>query len=162
MGTWLYHLYLFFSIHSHSSILPSPHHLSFKDPLKYYTVFFTHPSLFPPLLTDAYPNSEVIYVWTNSTTTSVVVAEDGSRLNQYHLMGQTVGTENISTSTGRENISIPWLLTVGAGGEIQRLRLFCEEAREASVGRGVLGRSYAGSWLLSRGTETLGVLYAGS
>ncbi|KFQ11135.1 Gamma-aminobutyric acid receptor subunit alpha-5, partial [Haliaeetus albicilla] len=52
----------------------------------------------------AYPNSEVIYVWTNSTTTSVVVAEDGSRLNQYHLMGQTVGTENISTSTGRENI----------------------------------------------------------
>lgn len=55
--------------------------------------------------TDAYPNSEVIYVWTNSTTTSVVVAEDGSRLNQYHLMGQTVGTENISTSTGGKNIS---------------------------------------------------------
>lgn len=54
-------------------------------------------------------------MWTNSTTTSVVVAEDGSRLNQYHLMGQTVGTENISTSTGRENISIPWLLTAGAG-----------------------------------------------
>ncbi|EHB08095.1 Gamma-aminobutyric acid receptor subunit alpha-5 [Heterocephalus glaber] len=47
----------------------------------------------------AYPNSEVIYVWTNSSTKSVVVAEDGSRLNQYHLMGQTVGTENISTST---------------------------------------------------------------
>ncbi|RMC06688.1 hypothetical protein DUI87_16129 [Hirundo rustica rustica] len=52
----------------------------------------------------AYPNSEVIYVWTNSTTTSVVVAEDGSRLNQYHLMGQTVGTENISTSTGEYTI----------------------------------------------------------
>ena len=50
--------------------------------------------------TDAYPNSEVVYVWTNGTTKSVVVAEDGSRLNQYHLMGQTVGTENISTSTG--------------------------------------------------------------
>lgn len=50
--------------------------------------------------TDAYPNSEVVYVWTNDTTKSVVVAEDGSRLNQYHLMGQTVGTENISTSTG--------------------------------------------------------------
>ncbi|EPY82625.1 hypothetical protein CB1_000641004 [Camelus ferus] len=47
----------------------------------------------------AYPNSEVVYVWTNGTTKSVVVAEDGSRLNQYHLMGQTVGTENISTST---------------------------------------------------------------
>ncbi|KAK2107724.1 hypothetical protein P7K49_012889 [Saguinus oedipus] len=50
--------------------------------------------------TDAYPNSEVVYVWTNGSTKSVVVAEDGSRLNQYHLMGQTVGTENISTSTG--------------------------------------------------------------
>ncbi|XP_004872239.1 gamma-aminobutyric acid receptor subunit alpha-5 [Heterocephalus glaber] len=52
----------------------------------------------------AYPNSEVIYVWTNGSTKSVVVAEDGSRLNQYHLMGQTVGTENISTSTGEYTI----------------------------------------------------------
>nr|XP_036872113.1 gamma-aminobutyric acid receptor subunit alpha-5 [Manis javanica] len=52
----------------------------------------------------AYPNSEVVYVWTNGTTKSVVVAEDGSRLNQYHLMGQTVGTENISTSTGEYTI----------------------------------------------------------
>lgn len=54
-----------------------------------------------PFPTDAYPNSEVVYVWTNGSTKSVVVAEDGSRLNQYHLMGQTVGTENISTSTGK-------------------------------------------------------------
>ncbi|TKC42972.1 hypothetical protein EI555_021230 [Monodon monoceros] len=54
--------------------------------------------------TYAYPNSEVVYVWTNGTTKSVVVAEDGSRLNQYHLMGQTVGTENISTSTGEYTI----------------------------------------------------------
>ncbi|NIG59911.1 Gamma-aminobutyric acid receptor subunit alpha-5 [Pontoporia blainvillei] len=46
-----------------------------------------------------YPDSEVVCVWTNGTTKSVVVAEDGSRLNQYHLMRQTVGTENISTST---------------------------------------------------------------
>lgn len=53
---------------------------------------------------DAYPNSEVVYVWTNGSTKSVVVAEDGSRLNQYHLMGQTVGTENISTSTGEYTI----------------------------------------------------------
>nr|XP_014706858.2 gamma-aminobutyric acid receptor subunit alpha-5 isoform X1 [Equus asinus]XP_014706859.2 gamma-aminobutyric acid receptor subunit alpha-5 isoform X1 [Equus asinus]XP_044619324.1 gamma-aminobutyric acid receptor subunit alpha-5 isoform X1 [Equus asinus]XP_044619337.1 gamma-aminobutyric acid receptor subunit alpha-5 isoform X1 [Equus asinus]XP_044619348.1 gamma-aminobutyric acid receptor subunit alpha-5 isoform X1 [Equus asinus] len=52
----------------------------------------------------AYPNSEVVYVWTNGTTKSVVVAEDGSRLNQYHLIGQTVGTENISTSTGEYTI----------------------------------------------------------
>uniref|UniRef100_A0A8C0DB31 Gamma-aminobutyric acid receptor subunit alpha-5 n=1 Tax=Balaenoptera musculus TaxID=9771 RepID=A0A8C0DB31_BALMU len=53
----------------------------------------------------AYPNSTVVYVWTNGTTKSVVVAEDGSRLNQYHLMGQTVGTEkNISTSKGEYTI----------------------------------------------------------
>lgn len=162
MGTRLYHLYLFFSIHSHSSILPSPHHLSFKDPLQYYTVFFAHHCLFSPLLTDAYPNSEVIYVWTNTTTTSVVVAEDGSRLNQYHLMGQTVGTENISTSTGRENNYIPWWLIAGAGEEIHQLQLFRKEAREASVGRGVLGRSCAGCWLFSRGTEMLRGLNAGS
>lgn len=58
---------------------------------------FTPPSV---ALADAYPNSEVVYVWTNGTAKSVVVAEDGSRLNQYHLMGQTVGSENVSTSTG--------------------------------------------------------------
>ncbi|XP_039709317.1 gamma-aminobutyric acid receptor subunit alpha-5 [Pteropus medius] len=52
----------------------------------------------------AYPNSEVVYVWTNGTAKSVVVAEDGSRLNQYHLMGQTVGTENASTSTGEYTV----------------------------------------------------------
>ncbi|KAB0351532.1 hypothetical protein FD754_016389 [Muntiacus muntjak] len=56
------------------------------------------------LLVNAYPNSEVVYVWTNGTAKSVVVAEDGSRLNQYHLMGQTVGTENITTSTGEYTI----------------------------------------------------------
>ncbi|XP_007440773.1 gamma-aminobutyric acid receptor subunit alpha-5-like [Python bivittatus] len=53
---------------------------------------------------DAYPNSEVIYVWTNTSANSVVVAEDGSRLNQYHLMGQSVDSENISTSTGEYTI----------------------------------------------------------
>ncbi|XP_018105297.1 gamma-aminobutyric acid receptor subunit alpha-5 [Xenopus laevis] len=52
----------------------------------------------------AYPNSEVRYEWTNITDKSVVVAEDGSRLNQYHLIGQTVGTENISTSTGEYTV----------------------------------------------------------
>lgn len=133
---------LFVFLHSlslfHSSLSLS---LSFKYPLKYYTVVFTPYCLFFPLLADAYPNSEVIYVWTNSTTTSVVVAEDGSRLNQYHLMGQTVGTENISTSTGRGNISIPRLLMAGAGGEIHRLWSLCNKAREAPVGCGVPGRS---------------------
>ncbi|XP_011384204.1 olfactory receptor 51V1-like [Pteropus vampyrus] len=36
----------------------------------------------------------------------VVVAEDGSRLNQYYLMGQTVDMENIGTSTGAYTIMI--------------------------------------------------------
>ena len=69
--------------------------------------------LFPH--TDAYPNSEVVYVWTNDTTKSVVVAEDGSRLNQYHLMGQTVGTENISTTTGEA-----WRMRDVPSGELGR------------------------------------------
>lgn len=34
------------------------------------------------------------------------MAEDGSRLNQNHLMGQTAGMENISTSTGAYTIMI--------------------------------------------------------
>ncbi|XP_048453842.1 gamma-aminobutyric acid receptor subunit alpha-5 [Rhincodon typus] len=48
----------------------------------------------------AYPTSEVIYTWTNETHKSVVVAEDGSRLNQYDLLGQTVGSELIPSNTG--------------------------------------------------------------
>ncbi|KAB5583790.1 hypothetical protein PHYPO_G00099690 [Pangasianodon hypophthalmus] len=48
----------------------------------------------------AYPISEVVYKWTQGPTKSVVVAEDGSRLNQYHLIGQTAGTEDINTSRG--------------------------------------------------------------
>ncbi|MBN3280747.1 GBRA5 protein, partial [Polyodon spathula] len=47
----------------------------------------------------AYPDSEVVYIWTSGAARSVVVAEDGSRLNQYHLIGQTVGREVIRTST---------------------------------------------------------------
>ncbi|KAK5891148.1 hypothetical protein CgunFtcFv8_018431 [Champsocephalus gunnari] len=39
----------------------------------------------------AYPVSEVVYTWTQGAAESVVVAEDGSRLNQYHLIGQTAG-----------------------------------------------------------------------
>lgn len=50
---------------------------------------------------DAYPISEVVYKWTQDPAKSVVVAEEGSRLNQYHLIGQTVGTEDISTSRGK-------------------------------------------------------------
>ncbi|XP_039600631.1 gamma-aminobutyric acid receptor subunit alpha-5 isoform X2 [Polypterus senegalus] len=52
----------------------------------------------------AYPDSEVVYTWTYGTAQSVVVSEDGSRLNQYHLIGQTVGTEIIHTSTGQYTV----------------------------------------------------------
>ncbi|MED6284364.1 Gamma-aminobutyric acid receptor subunit alpha-5, partial [Characodon lateralis] len=48
----------------------------------------------------AYPVSEVVYTWTQGAAKSVVVAEEGSRLNQYHLIGQTAGTEDIYTSRG--------------------------------------------------------------
>lgn len=50
---------------------------------------------------DAYPVSEVVYTWTQGAAKSVVVAEEGSRLNQYHLIGQTAGTEDIYTSRGK-------------------------------------------------------------
>ncbi|TNM94275.1 hypothetical protein fugu_002451 [Takifugu bimaculatus] len=52
----------------------------------------------------AYPVSEVVYTWTTGAAKSVVVAEDGSRLNQYHLIGQTAGTEDIHTSRGQYTV----------------------------------------------------------
>uniref|UniRef100_H3C047 Gamma-aminobutyric acid type A receptor subunit alpha5 n=1 Tax=Tetraodon nigroviridis TaxID=99883 RepID=H3C047_TETNG len=52
----------------------------------------------------AYPVSEVVYTWTKGAAKSVVVAEDGSRLNQYHLIGQTAGTEDIYTSRGQYTV----------------------------------------------------------
>uniref|UniRef100_A0A8C2WHW0 Gamma-aminobutyric acid type A receptor subunit alpha5 n=1 Tax=Cyclopterus lumpus TaxID=8103 RepID=A0A8C2WHW0_CYCLU len=53
---------------------------------------------------DAYPVSEVVYTWTQEAAKSVVVAEEGSRLNQYHLIGQTAGTEDIYTSRGQYTV----------------------------------------------------------
>ncbi|CAG01381.1 unnamed protein product, partial [Tetraodon nigroviridis] len=52
----------------------------------------------------AYPVSEVVYTWTKEAAKSVVVAEEGSRLNQYHLIGQTAGTEDIYTSRGQYTV----------------------------------------------------------
>ncbi|XP_064865446.1 gamma-aminobutyric acid receptor subunit alpha-5-like [Oncorhynchus nerka] len=52
----------------------------------------------------AYPVSEVVYSWTQGAAKSVVVAEEGSRLNQYHLIGQTAGTEDIYTSRGQYTV----------------------------------------------------------
>ncbi|XP_067852233.1 gamma-aminobutyric acid receptor subunit alpha-1-like [Heptranchias perlo] len=48
----------------------------------------------------AYTTSEVVYTWTSGASQSVVVAEDGSRLNQYDLLGQTVGKVITTSSTG--------------------------------------------------------------
>eukprot|EP00079_Xenopus_tropicalis_P013358 XP_002941682.2 PREDICTED: gamma-aminobutyric acid receptor subunit alpha-1 [Xenopus tropicalis] len=48
----------------------------------------------------AYTRAEVVYSWTREPSLSVVVAEDGSRLNQYDLLGQTVASGIVQSSTG--------------------------------------------------------------
>ncbi|XP_060792508.1 gamma-aminobutyric acid receptor subunit alpha-3-like isoform X1 [Neoarius graeffei] len=48
----------------------------------------------------AYTNNEVVYIWTADDDKSVSVAPDGSRLNQYDLLGHVIGKETISSSTG--------------------------------------------------------------
>lgn len=52
-------------------------------------------------MTDAYTTSEVTYIWTYNASDSVQVAPDGSRLNQYDLLGQSIGKETIKSSTGQ-------------------------------------------------------------
>lgn len=47
-------------------------------------------------------------MWTRGAAQSVVVAEDGSRLNQYDLMGQSVDSGVVQSSTG--GLSIPYRL----------------------------------------------------
>lgn len=51
-------------------------------------------------LLDAYTRAEVVYVWDRGPAQSVVVADDGSRLNQYDLMGQSVDSGVVQSSTG--------------------------------------------------------------
>lgn len=72
--------------------------------LNYYIVFkpvcgisCSYPNL---LFSDAYTMTEVTYIWTRNASASVVVAPDGSRLNQYDLLGQTVENNTIKSSTG--------------------------------------------------------------
>lgn len=48
--------------------------------------------------------SEVTYVWTSKAADSVVVEGESSRLNQYDLLGQTVGQETIKSSTGEYTV----------------------------------------------------------
>lgn len=63
--------------------------------VKHFRMFF---AVFSP---DAYTRAEVVYVWTSGAAHSVVVAEDGSRLNQYDLMGQSVDSGVVQSSTGQ-------------------------------------------------------------
>ncbi|KAK7880418.1 hypothetical protein WMY93_032952 [Mugilogobius chulae] len=70
-------------------------------------------------LNDAYPVSEVVYIWTEGAAKSVVVAEEGSRLNQYHLIGQTAGTEDIYTSRDAYPVSeVVYIWTEGAAKSV--------------------------------------------
>lgn len=56
-------------------------------------------------LSDAYTRAEVVYVWTRGAAQSVVVAEDGSRLNQYDLMRLTVDSGVVQSSTGTVGVA---------------------------------------------------------
>ncbi|XP_023132783.1 gamma-aminobutyric acid receptor subunit alpha-2 isoform X1 [Amphiprion ocellaris] len=52
----------------------------------------------------AYTISEVTYAWTKNASDSVVVEGESSRLNQYDLLGQSVGQETIKSSTGEYTV----------------------------------------------------------
>ncbi|KAJ0002653.1 hypothetical protein NQD34_007802 [Periophthalmus magnuspinnatus] len=52
----------------------------------------------------AYTISEVTYIWTRNASDSVVVEGESSRLNQYDLLGQSVGQETIKSSTGEYTV----------------------------------------------------------
>ncbi|XP_034288791.1 gamma-aminobutyric acid receptor subunit alpha-2 isoform X1 [Pantherophis guttatus] len=52
----------------------------------------------------AYTTAEVTYKWTLNASDSVEVAPDGSRLNQYDLLGQTIGQETAKSSTGEYTV----------------------------------------------------------
>ncbi|XP_007423406.2 gamma-aminobutyric acid receptor subunit alpha-2, partial [Python bivittatus] len=52
----------------------------------------------------AYTTAEVTYKWTFNASNSVEVASDSSRLNQYDLLGQTIGQETAKSSTGEYTV----------------------------------------------------------
>lgn len=64
-------------------------------------------TVFHSFLLDAYTRAEVVYEWTREPARSVVVAEDGSRLNQYDLLGQTVDSGIVQSSTGKRHLATP-------------------------------------------------------
>uniref|UniRef100_UPI00358E969F gamma-aminobutyric acid receptor subunit alpha-2-like n=1 Tax=Myxine glutinosa TaxID=7769 RepID=UPI00358E969F len=52
----------------------------------------------------AYTASEVRYVWKREESPSVDVAEDGSRLNQYDLIGRKTHSDTVHSSTGEYTV----------------------------------------------------------
>ncbi|XP_023677959.1 gamma-aminobutyric acid receptor subunit alpha-2-like isoform X2 [Paramormyrops kingsleyae] len=69
----------------------------------------------------AYTMTEVTYSWTRNASESVVVAEDGSRLNQYDLLGQTVGKETIKSSTGVTTVLTMTTLSISARNSLPKV-----------------------------------------
>jgi len=68
---------------------------------------------------DAYTKTEVTYIWTRNASQSVDVAADGSRLNQYDLVGQTAGKETIKSSTGEQSLGV-YCLIPGCGAHLSQ------------------------------------------
>ncbi|XP_061742024.1 gamma-aminobutyric acid receptor subunit alpha-2 isoform X2 [Nerophis ophidion] len=69
----------------------------------------------------AYTKTEVTYIWTRNASQSVVVAADGSRLNQYDLEGQTVGKETIKSSTGVTTVLTMTTLSISARNSLPKV-----------------------------------------
>ncbi|XP_061551833.1 gamma-aminobutyric acid receptor subunit alpha-2 isoform X2 [Phycodurus eques] len=69
----------------------------------------------------AYTKTEVTYIWTRNASQSVDVAADGSRLNQYDLVGQTVGKETIKSSTGVTTVLTMTTLSISARNSLPKV-----------------------------------------
>ncbi|XP_053258690.1 gamma-aminobutyric acid receptor subunit alpha-2 isoform X2 [Podarcis muralis] len=69
----------------------------------------------------AYTSSEVTYKWTFNASNSVEVAPDGSRLNQYDLIGQTIGEETAKSSTGVTTVLTMTTLSISARNSLPKV-----------------------------------------
>ncbi|KAM3867235.1 gamma-aminobutyric acid receptor subunit alpha-2-like [Diretmus argenteus] len=69
----------------------------------------------------AYTVSEVTYAWTLNASDSVVVEGESSRLNQYDLLGQTVGQETIRSSTGVTTVLTMTTLSISARNSLPKV-----------------------------------------
>ena len=65
-------------------------------------------------------------MWTRGAAQSVVVAEDGSRLNQYDLMGQSVDSGVVQSSTGKLSYGYHVLLIIQFSVK-KKIYIFCRE-----------------------------------